>query len=229
MATLRELTYMVLDELKLSSDDSYFNEEHIRFLIGKYRGLLLTQLYKDVKKEIAESNLQTISVNLVEVPAISGVCCEGGTFLKTVDKIPFLMSISTPRIYADDFYNTEISYVSRERMKYVGNNKWLLNAIYASMGPDNYIYLKSSNPNFTTFLNTINITGIFEDPEHINSINNSEEDIMDSHYPLEEGLIPQVIEAVVKSLITPKYSPEDNDNNAKDNLPEMVTQPKKNG
>lgn len=229
MATLRELTYMVLDELKLSSDDSYFNEEHIRFLIGKYRGLLLTQLYKDVKKEIAESNLQTISVNLEEVPAISGVCCEGGTFLKTVDKIPFLMSISTPRIYADDFYNTEISYVSRERMKYVGNNKWLLNAIYASMGPDNYIYLKSSNPNFTTFLNTINITGIFEDPEHINSINNSEEDIMDSPYPLEEGLIPQVIEAVVKSLITPKYSPEDNANNAKDNLPEMVTQPKKNG
>lgn len=229
MATLRELTYMVLDELKLSSDDSYFNEEHIRFLIGKYRGLLLTQLYKDVKKEIAESNLQTISVNLEEVPAISGVCCEGGTFLKTVDKIPFLMSISTPRIYVDDFYNTEISYVSRERMKYVGNNKWLLNAIYASMGPDNYIYLKSSNPNFTTFLNTINITGIFEDPELVNSINNTEEDIMDSPYPLEEGLIPQVIEAVVKSLITPKYSPEDNDNNAKDNLPEMVTQPKKNG
>lgn len=229
MATLRELTYMVLDELKLSSDDSYFNEEHIRFLIGKYRGLLLTQLYKDVKKEIAESNLQTISVNLEEVPAISGVCCEGGTFLKTVDKIPFLMSISTPRIYVDDFYNTEISYVSRERMKYVGNNKWLLNAIYASMGPDNYIYLKSSNPNFTTFLNTINITGIFEDPELVNSINNTEEDIMDSPYPLEEGLIPQVIEAVVKSLITPKYSPEDNANNAKDNLPEMVTQSKKNG
>lgn len=229
MATLRELTYMVLDELKLSSDDSYFNEEHIRFLIGKYRGLLLTQLYKDVKKEIAESNLQTISVNLEEVPAISGVCCEGGTFLKTVDKIPFLMSISTPRIYADDFYNTEISYVSRERMKYVGNNKWLLNAIYASMGPDNYIYLKSSNPNFTTFLNTINITGIFEDPEWVNSINNTEGDIMDSPYPLEEELIPQVIEAVVKSLITPKYSPEDNDNNAKDNLPEMVTQSKKNG
>lgn len=229
MATLKELVYMVLDELKLTSDDSYFTEEHISFLIGKYRGLVLTQLYKDVRKEVSESNYQTISVDLEEVPAISGVCCEGGTFLKTVSKIPFLMSIATPRIYTDDYYNTEISYVSRERMKYVGNNKWLINAIYASLGPDNYIYLKSANPNFTTHLNKISITGIFEDPEQIDSINNSDGDFMDSKYPLEESLIPQVIEMVVKSLITSKYSPEDTDNDAKDNLPEMVPQSKKNG
>lgn len=39
--TWRELIYMINDELKLDSDDSSFNEEHIAFLAGKYRAFLL--------------------------------------------------------------------------------------------------------------------------------------------------------------------------------------------
>ena len=50
--TYRQITYLVLDELKQLSDDSTFNEEHIIFLLGKYRGAILKQTYKDVKKEI---------------------------------------------------------------------------------------------------------------------------------------------------------------------------------
>lgn len=54
MSTYRELVYLVLDELKLTSDDALFNEEHVMFLLGKYRGFLLKQQYKDIKKEIPE-------------------------------------------------------------------------------------------------------------------------------------------------------------------------------
>ena len=81
MSKYRELVYMVLDELKLSSDDSYFTEDHIIFLLGKYRTLLLKQRYSDIKKPIPESNYQTICLNLVRVPAISGEPCEGGLYL----------------------------------------------------------------------------------------------------------------------------------------------------
>lgn len=228
MATLKELTYMVLDELKLSSDDSYFNEEHVAFLIGKYRGFILRQQYKDVKKDIPESNLQTISTDLIQVPAIAGVPCEGGIYLRTKDKIPFLMTLYTPKIYTEGFYNGEINYISRERMKYVGHNRWLPNIIYASMGPDNYIYFTSSNPQFL-YLESVNITGIFENPEKVNNYNTENIcDFFDKEYPLEEGLIPQVLELVVKELLSAEYRPEDSSNNAEDDLSNLMTFLRKN-
>lgn len=220
MATLKELTYMVLDELKLSSDDSYFNEEHVIFLIGKYRGLFLKQLYKDNKSDIAESNYQTLHLDLTQVPAIAGVICECGEFLRTIDKIPFLHTIVTPKIYSGGNYTQEITYISRERMRYVGHNKWLKNIIYASLGTDNYMYLTSANPEFLNLKN-IEIKGIFEQPDKI--LQDTLEDPMDAEYPLEDSLIPQVIEAVVKTLLVANYDPEDSINNANDDLSNLAT------
>lgn len=219
MATLRELTYMVLDELKLSSDDSYFNEEHVIFLIGKYRGLFLKQTYKDIKSEIPDSNYQTLNLDLIQVPAIAGVVCECGEFLKTLDKLPSLLTIASPKIYSNGNYTKEITYISRERMRYVGHNKWLKDTIYASLGTDGYIYLTSANREFLNLKN-IEITGIFEQPDKILKINS--DDFMDADYPLEDSLIPQVIEAVVKTLLVANYDPEDSNNNASDDLANLA-------
>jgi hypothetical protein len=41
MATYREITYLILDELKTNSDDSFFEREHVLFLMDKYRAFLL--------------------------------------------------------------------------------------------------------------------------------------------------------------------------------------------
>lgn len=224
--TYRELTYLVLDELKLSADDAYFTEEHIIFLLGKYRGLLLKQQYKDVKKEIPESNYQTLCLDLIQVPAITGEPCEGGTYLRSKEKIPFLMSIATPRVYTEDFYQEDITYVSRERMKYVGYNRWLPNIIYASIGPDNYLYFKSFNPQYL-YLEKARLTGIFEDPDKASEFecDKSEEscDILDREFHLEEALIPQVVQLVVKELSRPEYLPEDKVNDADDSLAGIAT------
>ena len=50
--TWRQLVYMVLDEIKLTSDDSIINENHVIFLLNKYRTFLLKQRYSDIKKPI---------------------------------------------------------------------------------------------------------------------------------------------------------------------------------
>lgn len=232
MSTYRELVYLVLDELKLTSDDALFNEEHVMFLLGKYRGLLLKQQYKDVKKEIPESNYQTLCLDLIQVPAITGEPCEGGTYLRSKEKIPFLMPVATPRVYPEDYYQGDITYVSRERMKYVGYNRWLPNIIYASIGPDNYLYFKSFNPQYL-YLEKARLTGIFEEPEKAAELEcNRDEstcDPMDMKFPLEEALIPQVVELVVRELSRPEYLPEDKQNNADDGLSEVTSQSKKNG
>lgn len=139
--TYREIVYMVLDELKGMSDDFTFTEDHIAFLCGKYRSFLLKQrYYTDIKKAISESNYQTICLDLIEVPAISGEVCEGGSYLRSKDKIPVTLMIGNPRVYPIDYYQGEIAYISRDRMRYVGYNKWMKNIIYCSIAPDGYLY-----------------------------------------------------------------------------------------
>ena len=228
MSTYKELTYMVLDELKLYSDDALYTEEHIMFLLGKYRTFLIKQRYSDVKKQIPDSNYQTICLDLIEVPAISGEPCEGGFYLRSKEKIPFLMKIGNPRVYPIDYYQGEITYVSRDRMRYVGYNKYLQNIIYASLGPDNYLYFKSFNPQFL-YLEKVRMTGIFEDTLAASELQCPDEsgntvcDVLDREFPIEAALVPPLIELVVKELLGAEYRPKDESNDAKDELSEVAS------
>ena len=225
MSTYRELVYLCLDELKLYSDDSAFTEDHIIFLLNKYRTFLLKQRYSDIKKQIPESNYQNICLDLIQVPAISGEPCEGGIYLRSKEKVPFLMKIGTPRVYPTDYYQGEITYVSRERMRYIGYNKYLKDIIYASIGPDNYLYLKSFNPQYL-YLEKIKVTGIFEDPQAASELqcpDDSECDILDRGFPIEEALVSPMVELVVKELLGAEYRPEDSNNDSADDLSNLAT------
>ena len=228
MSTYKELVYMCLDELKLYSDDALYTEEHIMFLLGKYRTFLIKQRYSDIKKQIPESNYQTICLDLIKVPAISGEPCEGGSYLRSKKKIPFLMKIGNPRVYPIDYYQGEITYVSRDRMRYVGYNKYLQNIIYASLGPDNYLYFKSFNPQFL-YLEKVRMTGIFEDTLAASELQCPDEngdivcDILDREFPIENALIPPLIQLVVEELTKAEYKPEDKENNSDDDLSEVTS------
>lgn len=216
---------MVLDELKLSSDDAQFTEDHVMFLLNKYRTFLLKQRYSDIKKQIPESNYQTICLDLIQVPAISGDACEGGTYLRSKERIPFLMKIGIPRVYPLDYYQGEITYVSRDRMRYVGYNKFLQNIIYCSIGPDNYLYFKSFNPQYL-YLEKVKFTGIFQDSMQASDLQCPDDNgetvcnPVDRTFPIEDALVPQLIELVVKELLGAEYIKKDEDNNAKDDLPD---------
>lgn len=224
----KDIVYMVLDEIKSTSDDAFFTEEHVLLLVNNYRNFILKQRYSDIKKPIPESNYQTICLNLIQVPAIAGVPCGGGTFLRSKEKVPFMMKIGTPKVYPINYYLGEITYVSRERMRYVGYNKYLQNIIYASLGPDNYLYLQSSNPQYL-YLEKIRLTGIFENIESVSDLLCDDSgdsincDIMDKTFPIEDALVPPIIELVVKELLGAEYIKKDEENNAKDDLPEIVS------
>lgn len=221
--TYREIVYMVLDELKGMSDDFTFTEDHVAFLCGKYRSLLLKQrYYADIKKTISESNYQTICLDLIEVPAISGETCEGGSYLRSKNKIPVTLMIGNPRVYPIDYYQGEIAYVSRDRMRYVGYNKWMKNIIYCSIAPDGYLYFKSWNPQFL-YLEKVKFTAIFEDANEVSNLTcDGDEgaacDLMDRIFPIEEALVPPLIELVVNELRKAEYAPSDENNNADDDL-----------
>lgn len=230
--TYREVTYLILDLLKQSSDDSYYTPEHILFLVSKIRSAILKQTYSNIKKEIPESNYQTICLDLKEVSAIAGEPCEGESYLRSQQEIPSILTIGNTQIYPVDYYQGEITFVSRERMRYVGHNKWLQNIIYASLGPDSHLYFKSSNPQYL-YLKKAKMTGIFQDTDKAAELEcPSEEgevcDIMDKKFPLEEGLVASVIELTVKYLNGAAYKPEDSTNNAADDLSDIMAFIRKN-
>ena len=226
--TYREIVYMVMDELKLMSDDASFTEDHIVFLLGKYRSFILKQrYYTDIKKAISESNYQTICLDLIEVPAISGEVCEGGSYLRSKDKIPVTLMIGNPRVYPIDYYQGEIAYISRDRMRYVGYNRWMKNIIYCSIAPDGYLYFKSWNPQFL-YLKKVKFTAIFENAKEVSGLTcDGDEgtacDFLDRTFPIEEALVPPLIELVVNELRKAEYAPSDESNNADDDLDEANT------
>lgn len=223
MSTYNEMTSIVLDELKLVSDDSHFNEEHVLFLLDKYRAFILKQRYTDIKKEIPESNYQTVCLDLEEVESIEGVPCAGPNYMRSVQKVPDMLTISTPKVTTLDFFSGNFAFTNNERFKYVGSNPYLAHQVYATLSPSKHIYMRSNNPQLF-YLKKIKVTGVFEKAMEAAALQCPDEegnticDIRDMEYPLEEGLIPPVVELIVKELGGEKYAPADNENNANDDL-----------
>jgi hypothetical protein len=225
MAKYKEIVSMVLDMLKVTSDDSIYTEGHIIFLAGRYRSFLLKQRYlSDLKKQIPESNYQTLCFDLEKIEAIEGLPCAGGYYLRSTKAVPALLPFGNTRIYtAGSFFKGDIEFTSRDRFKYINNGKWTKNIIYSTLDPANRIYLYSQNPQFL-YLQQAKMTGIFENAEEASELGceNTEEgkecDILDREFPLEDALIAPLIELVSKELSPSIAAPEDRSNNADDNL-----------
>lgn len=202
--TLREIVYMIMDELKLLSDDSSFNEDHIKFLVDKYRAFVLKQMYgKGNTMEIPESNYQTIKLALVQSKAIESLD-DSRVYLKSKEEIPGTIFPGNYKIFTEDYNNYKISIIPTERFKFTGFNKWTKNIIYGAI-INNHIYLKSNNPQFI-YLEEIYYKGVLE---------NCNSDL-DEEYPLEASLVPTLIQSVVQELAPRTIQPEDSFNNAND-------------
>jgi hypothetical protein len=226
--TVGEIVYMCLDLAKAStSDDSFFTEEHVLFLLKKYRSFLIKKEQDKEKSSTdvaSEFEYQQICLDLEKVAAIDGEPCTGGYYLRSTKPIPKILEGNKPRVYPIDFYQgINISYVSRDRMKYVGTNPYLKNIIYVSLGPDLHLYLNSVNPQFF-HLEKLRMSAVFEDFDSATNLlcDDSGEDescdVLDANFPVREYLVPPLIELVVKELVGANYRPEDKENNATDDL-----------
>lgn len=230
---VKEIVYMVLDLAKAyTSDDSFFNEDHTIFLLKKYRSFLIK---KEQEKQRASTDIasefeyQQICLDLEKVPAIDGEPCTGGYYLRTTKKIPKILENNQPRVYPIDFYQgINISYVPRDRMRFVGTNKFLKNIIYVSLGPDLHLYLNSCNPQFL-YLRKLRMSAVFEDFDEASDLLCDDDgesracDVLDEVFPIRDYLVPTLVELVVKELTGSVYKPEDSRNNASDDLSKVTT------
>lgn len=225
--TLREVVFMCMDEIKLSSDDAFYTEDHIVFLLSKYRSFILKKELERENRQLSNSNNQTICLDLIQVRDEDNPC--GETVLRTEQQIPTLINDEKATIYPVDYLvGDRIIYTSVERLRFVTYNKWTKNLIYAAKGLDGYLYLRSSNPQYL-YLEKIRMRAVFDDFEEAaqyacdDSGESTVCDILDSEFPLESALVPAVVEMVVKELLGASYRPKDSDNNANDDLSTLVS------
>lgn len=221
MSKVSELVYMVTDLVKTMSDDATVNENHIIYLLDVYRAFLIKQRYeKDPKRLIPESNYQSIQLDMEKfnyshsVDICSRDACTVSTdeILISKDAVPDIMALGIPRIYLDGgLFNYSFDRVPMSRFEVVGNNKWLSNFIYWTIGPDNKVYMKSASNKCYKNIDKVNLLAIFE------SYRSEDLDINDE-FPIEESLVPNLLELVVKDVLGAAYRPKDRDNNASDDL-----------
>ena len=228
--TLRELVFMCMDEVKLHSDDSFYTEDHLVFLLNKYRSFVLKKELEKENKQLSSANGQIICLDLIEVRDEDNPC--GESMLRTEQTIPNLVNDCKVSLYPVNYFEGDhIIYTTMERMRYTTYNKWTKNLIYAAKGPDDYLYIKSSNPQYL-YLEKLRMKAIFEDFESAAQYACDEDgeklqcDILDMKFPIENALVPIVIELVVKELLGVKYQPRDIQNNAADDASSTVSQPK---
>lgn len=215
--TFRELVYMCLDEVKLVSDDSYITEDHVLFLISKYRSFLLQKKYGETNFLMSDANHQEIKLT---IKANTNVSEEEAL-------IPF--PFSTPRVYTYDDttgYTEDFTYVNKHRFRFVGHNKYLGNIKYCTINTKQKLQLQEVVKENTD----IYIWAIFEDILKAAEYSTTG-DILDAQCPIEDSMVSAVQELVVKDILGVAYRPQDNINNGTDDLASIgvATSAKKNG
>ena len=216
----KDIVYSILDEAKLFSDDSDFTPEHIIYLINKYRIYLLKELWDKRKMQPSDSNYQEICIDLEEVPALDGMPCTGGTYLRSTKKIPTIASVGEVDVYTDDYFQSKIIHVTPEKFRYAGENKFRKNLIFSSIPPNHYLYLRSRNPQYL-YLEKVRLKAIFEDPEEALELSCDPQDwcdILDAPIAIDSYLIPQLQEMILKEILGVIYRPSDYVNNGTDDF-----------
>lgn len=238
MNTYRECVYMIFDELKLDSDDSRIEVEHIIFLLNKYRAILAKQRYGGTKRDVPLEYYQIWDLGYLDLPVNNTDVRRTFSFNKPVPSILNLHGIlletsisyntapieeeciidGTPVfIYnqSSDFVenNIDVNFINPDRFKYLGYNKWLTSQPYATIGYDHKLYISST----ADFLNgkRFRIQGIFENPTDFQE---STDGKLDMYFPVEQALVQPIIDLIVKELGNVLYLPKDGENNSSDDI-----------
>lgn len=233
MTTVREAVYMVLDELKLISDDAHFTEEHVIFLLKKFRAYVL-KAEKERNKlmdaalnsgtgmlgvDAADEDYQNVELEMQAVNAVPGFPNKG-KYLRSYQKVPKLMGIGNVKVYAADFFTSEIQLVSAEGFKYSADSRYMQKIVYAAIGPDEHLYIKSQNPQIL-YLQNVSMRAVFDDLNAVAEI--AGVDILDTEFPISEALFGLVLQYTVRELSGVQYKPKDIINNALDDLSRMAS------
>ena len=221
--TFRQVAYIISDFSKTISDDTTITIDHIIFLISKYRNYILNQYYSSNKKPLSDANYQTICIDLEKFTGAK--FCGNIPVLRSKKKLPFVLPLGKKSIYPPaGFLYGNIQFVNNTKFKFMGVSKYLKNTIYATIGPDEHLYLRANGSDFM-FLRKVILSALFTDIEDaakqecsIDGECNDGCDVLDRNFPLDDSYLPLLLKLVVQDVVGAAWRPKDDDNNAADDL-----------
>ena len=222
MSTLREIVYSVKEQLLQYSDDSNISNEHIAFLVKNDRSLLISQRFSN-RSYIIPQKLRQHFYKELELADSNEFFSGIDTILRTKDPIqyplePFNFKTNI-KINSGSYTDINFTLISPDRFPYVGNFKWTQGQIYVTIGSDFRLYFTSGNPS-VKLLENVKVSMVMEDPElaYPETIYyNPAIDFWDTQYPMEELMVTQVTDMIVKKLTSSLLKQEDKTNDADSN------------
>lgn len=212
---------MLLDYMKISSDDAYYTTDHMIYLLDKYRMYVLKSKYESSTVQPSDQNYQTVEMQLESVDRVEGFP-EDGEYRRTVNPLPDKAEVGLCTLYGGDYFSESFTWVSPQRFRFVGYNSWMKHMIYAAKGQDGRIYLKSCDPQIY-YLDKLGVRAIFAEPQKVAKAGGAVCSPLDVEFPLEDNLLPLVFQYIVKELTGSAYRPKDDENNAQDDLSAIET------
>lgn len=222
-----KLIYDVREALKEYSDDSELSDSYILYLYDIKRAKYLRQDINNSQRTIDISVVQTLCLELEEVNVNEcGVDLGCETIIRTKRAIPTPLQLHTKsavtRVAPADRVSRPFNLITRDKAVYASGAPFP-NAVYAFLHNDDRIYLKSEG-NALTFLECINVTGVFENPLDLIEYQNccscetaaSCFDIETTDYPIQPHYIDVIKSEIVSELAKLKVLKEDKTNDAVD-------------
>lgn len=231
MTTFREAVYMVLDLLKQISDDAYYTEEHILFLLSKVRATLIKKKYSTTRNQpfqvVDKANYQEIRFDLEPNTSLGPGRWYQGYINDDPVPVPRILPVGQAQAFVDrNVRNERVSVVLPERLRFVGYNKWLRPCTYCSVSDNNRFQVRQLDDTEMQ-LNSMVLFAIYENclestPLSCDPVDEEAQEFLDKRFPLEEQLMAQCIELVVQEVTGSKWQPQDRHNNAKDDMSDMA-------
>jgi hypothetical protein len=219
MSTLRELHHSIKERIRQYTDDSDISPEYVNFLIKNARAMLIAQRYSSRQYAIP-NKIKSHFHKALELSGDNEFVSGNGSVLRTTEPIVPMMEhhnlMTSLRISSGSYTDVNFSFVDASRFPFAGHNKWVQSHIYACLGTDNRLYFTSSNPS-VMLLENVKLSYVVEDPEQAypQTIEyNSAIDFWDVDYKIEESMVDQLCEVVVKKLVSMIQIPEDNKNDS---------------
>jgi len=222
-----EIIYAIREKLKSYTDDSRYSDSYLMFLINTKRAFYIRREYNQLQRTFDSEVLQSVCMQLEEVDAsVCPECKELTTnecvVIRTVKKFPKTIELhsrsSMVKISSVGVFDKNFNIVSLAKIPYAGESKYEAKYIFATLHPNGYIYLKSTEDSFRS-LEYINVIGLFENPDSVSEYDCGGSPCYDfdsDGYPIGSWMVDFVIEDIVKQLANLKALPEDLSNDAKD-------------
>jgi len=218
-----EVVYSIRERIRQNIDDSDITNREIIFHVNNQRALFYRNQYNQRNRAVDEEIKQILRFELepdkTEVCGTQDDCYVVVTKQKLPPTIEFHDKNGIFKITSLDKVAIPFNFVSWNEFPYVGFNKFTKNQVYATVGPNNHIYLKSSSK-LISLLTDILVTVILENPLDVANYelcpdgDKSCTDLDTFEYPLKAHVYAYISNEVVNTFINKLQIPEDKENDS---------------